>query len=74
MATANWWNKNNKETSSLENITPITKGEYTFSNLNEILPEYIHENSKNMPPLTESLNYLLSEEINSKKMCSECFD
>ena len=38
--------KNNKETSSLENITPITKGEYTFSNLNEILPEYITESLK----------------------------
>ena len=29
----------------------------------EILPEYIHKNSKDMPPLTESLNYLLKEEI-----------
>lgn len=32
----------------------------------EILPDYIHKNSKNMPPLTESLNYLLKEEINHK--------
>ena len=34
--------------------------------IKEILPEYIHENNKNMPPLTESLNYLLKEEIKYK--------
>lgn len=38
----------------------------------EILPDYIHKNSKNMPPFTESLNYLLKEEINHKdKRASE---
>ena len=34
--------------------------------IKEILPNYIHKNIKNMPPLTESLNYLLKEEINYK--------
>ena len=29
----------------------------------EILPDYIHKISKEPPPLTESLNYLLKEEI-----------
>lgn len=29
----------------------------------EILPDYIHKNSKNMPPFTDSLNYLFNEEI-----------
>ena len=32
----------------------------------EILPDYIHKNIKSMPPLTESLNYLLKEEIDYK--------
>ena len=32
----------------------------------EVLPDYIHKNSKNMPPLTDSLNYLLGEEIKYK--------
>ena len=32
----------------------------------EILPDYIHSNSKNMPPLTDSLNYLFGEEIKYK--------
>ncbi|MEG1363917.1 MAG: ATP-binding protein, partial [Clostridia bacterium] len=32
----------------------------------EILPEYIHKTSGNPPPLTESLNYLLSNEIKHK--------
>lgn len=38
----------------------------------EILPDYIHKNNKCMPPLTDSLNYLLSEEIKYKdKRASE---
>lgn len=32
----------------------------------EILPDYIHQTAKNQPPLTESLNYLLEEEIKFK--------
>ena len=31
--------------------------------IKEILPDYIHKNIKDMPPLTESLNYLFKEEI-----------
>lgn len=34
--------------------------------IKELLPDYIHKNNKNMPPLTESLNYLINEEINYK--------
>ena len=34
--------------------------------IKEILPDYIHKNSKNMPTLTDSLNYLLGEEIKYK--------
>lgn len=34
--------------------------------IKEILPDYIHKNNKNMPPLTDSLNYLINEEINFK--------
>ena len=34
--------------------------------IKEILPEYIHENNKNMPPLTEGLNYLFKDEIKYK--------
>ena len=34
--------------------------------IKEILPDYVHKNIKNMPPLTESLNYLFKEEINYK--------
>ena len=34
--------------------------------IKEILPDYIHRNSKNIPPLTESLNYLLKKEIEYK--------
>ena len=34
--------------------------------IKEILPEYIHKNSKNMPPFTEALNYLLKTEIEYK--------
>lgn len=38
--------KENKLTSNLGSITPVTKGEYNFSNLNEIFPEYINESLK----------------------------
>ena len=34
--------------------------------IKEILPKYIHKTSKNPPPLSESLNYLLNEEITFK--------
>ena len=34
--------------------------------IEEILPEYIHKTSKNPPPLSESLDYLLNEEITFK--------
>ena len=34
--------------------------------IKEILPDYIHTISKNPPTLTESLNYLLKEEIKYK--------
>ena len=34
--------------------------------IKEILPDYIHKNIKDMPPLTESLNYLFKEEIDYK--------
>ena len=34
--------------------------------IKEILPDYIHKNIKNMPPLTDSLNYLFGEEIQYK--------
>ena len=34
--------------------------------IKEVLPDYVHKHSKNMPPLTDSLNYLLSEEIKHK--------
>lgn len=34
--------------------------------IKEILPDYIHKNSKNMPPLTETLNYLLKTEIEAQ--------
>lgn len=34
--------------------------------IKEILPDYIHKTAKEQPPLTESLNYLLSEEIKFK--------
>lgn len=34
--------------------------------IKEVLPDYIHKISKNQPPLTESLNYLLREEIKYK--------
>ena len=34
--------------------------------IKEILPDYIHKTSKNNPPISDSLNYLLNEEINFK--------
>ena len=34
--------------------------------IKEILPDYIHKTSKNNPTISESLNYLLEEEIKSK--------
>ena len=34
--------------------------------IKEILPDYIHKTAKNPKPLSESLNYLLSEEIKYK--------
>ena len=34
--------------------------------IKELLPDYIHKHSKDMPPLTESLNYLLKSEIEYK--------
>ena len=37
-----------------------------LSRIKEILPDYIHKNSKKMPPLTETLNYLTEEEIKTK--------
>ena len=38
--------KNNTATTQIGNITPITKGAYTFSNLNNIFPNYINESIK----------------------------
>lgn len=38
--------KNDRTTTSLGKITPSIKGQYTFANLNEILPEYISESIK----------------------------
>ena len=38
--------KLNIKTEQLGKVTPITKGEYTFSNLNKIFPEYINESLK----------------------------
>ena len=38
--------KNNKVSKSLGNIKPIFKGNYTFSNINNVFPEYINESLK----------------------------
>ena len=38
----------------------------SLETIKEILPEYIHKTSKNPPPLSEALNYLLNEEITFK--------
>ena len=35
--------KKNKKTTNLGDITPVIKGDYTFSNLNQIFPKYITE-------------------------------
>lgn len=43
--------KTNKITTEFEEITPSMKGNYTFSNLNEILPEYIIEALKEAIPV-----------------------
>lgn len=37
-----------------------------LTKIKEILPEYMHEHSKDNLPLTEQLNYLLEEEIKCK--------
>ncbi len=42
--------KNNIKTTELGEIIPINKGGYTFSNLNEILPEYISKSLKEAIP------------------------
>ena len=40
--------------------------------IKEILPDYIHRTSKNNPPISDSLNYLLEEEIiNRNKRAAE---
>ena len=37
--------------------------------IKEILPDYIHINNKNIPPLTDSLKYLLDEvKISERQM------
>ena len=38
--------KENRETTSLGEVTPITKGDYTMTNLNKLFPEYINESLK----------------------------
>ena len=38
--------KENKKSTSFEEVLPCTKGEYSFSNLNEILPTYISSSLK----------------------------
>ena len=41
---------NNKETTKLGKVTPITKGDYTLTNLNNILPEFIIKSLKEAFP------------------------
>ena len=41
---------NNKKTTSLKNVSPILKGQYQLSNLNDILPEYLSESIKEAIP------------------------
>ena len=36
----------NKESTSFKNVHPVTKGDYTFSNINDILPNYINDSLK----------------------------
>ena len=43
--------KDNIKSTKLGEITPNTKGEYTLSNLNNILPEYISESIKEAMPV-----------------------
>lgn len=38
--------KTNQETEKLGEVTPVTKGNYSFSNLNKLFPEYINESLK----------------------------
>ena len=38
--------KDNQETTSIGKISPITKGNYNFSNLNKIFPNYINDSIK----------------------------
>ena len=38
--------KENRETTLLGEVTPITKGDYTMTNLNKLFPEYINESLK----------------------------
>ena len=38
--------KENKPTTTIGTITPVTKGNYTYANLNEIFPDYINESLK----------------------------
>ena len=42
--------KNNKKTTKLGEIIPNTKGKYTLSNLNDILPKYISDSLKEAIP------------------------
>ena len=42
--------KENKISSKFEDITPSMKGEYTFANINEILPNYITDSIKEAIP------------------------
>ncbi len=43
--------KDNILTTTLEQVLPLTKGNYKFSNLNEILPDYITESLKEAIPV-----------------------
>lgn len=43
--------KINKQSTEFEELTPVMKGAYTFSNLNEILPNYIIEALKEAIPV-----------------------
>lgn len=38
--------KENKTTTNLDEVTPCIKGKYTFTNLNDLFPEYINESLK----------------------------
>ncbi len=43
--------RNNIESKELGKIKPIIKGDYTFSNLNELLPNYINDSIKEAMPV-----------------------